>query len=112
MHRISESIREVIVEFRRRRMFRAAAVYFAVAWAASEVLRFIFEAWGMPAWTVTLLATLFVVGFPVAMFLAWVFEIGPAGVRRTAPSSACGELSILAAIVLLIGGTAGLFLPD
>ena len=90
-------------------MLHGAAIYFAVAWAVSEALTFIFEAWQLPMWTVTLLATLFVVGFPVAMFLVWVFDVGPGGVHRTPPSSTRGELSILAAIVLLIGGTAGLF---
>ena len=55
------------------------------------------------------MAILFVVGFPVAMFLAWRFDIGSEGVRRTQAASKEGRLAIATAMVLLIGATAGLF---
>ncbi|MGH8221492.1 MAG: tetratricopeptide repeat protein [Woeseiaceae bacterium] len=63
---------------------------------------------GFPDWTITLTAVLFVVGFPVAMFVEWTFDIGPDGIRRTPPSPQ-GRLAIASAAVLLIAGTAGLF---
>ena len=43
------------------------------------------------------------------MFLAWRFDIGPGGIRRAHASSTEGRLTIVAATVLLIGATAGLF---
>ena len=54
-------------------------------------------------------AILFVVGFPVAMFLAWRFDIGPHGIRRTTATSGDGRVTIVAAVLLLVGATAGLF---
>jgi TolB-like protein/Tfp pilus assembly protein PilF len=43
------------------------------------------------------------------MFLAWRFDIGPGGIRRTAASSARGRATIVAAVMLMVGATAGLF---
>lgn len=102
--------KSLLEELRRRKVFRAAAVYIALVWGATEILTFIFLRFGFPDWTITLIAVLFVVGFPVAMFVAWAFDIGPDGVRRTPPGSRQGKVTIAAAVVLLVAGTAGLFL--
>jgi len=101
----------LIEEFRRRHVGRAAAVYVAVAWAATEILSFLFEKIPVfPAWADTVMALLFVLGFPVAMFLAWFFDFGPSGVKRTDPGSAVGKLTIAVSLLLLVGATAGLSL--
>ena len=62
-----------------------------------------------PVWSKTLVALLFVLGFPVAMFLAWRFDIGPDGLRKTEATTARGTLTVALALVLLAAGTAGLF---
>lgn len=99
----------LIEELRRRHIGRAAALYVAVAWAATEILAFLFETIPVfPAWADTVIAVLFVLGFPVAMFLAWVFDVGRDGVERTDPASTTGRLTIVLSLLLLAAGTAGL----
>lgn len=96
-------------ELRKRKVFRAAAIYGAVAWGLTEVIVTIVEQLFLPAWVATLTVIVFVVGFPVAMFLAWTFDITAEGIERTAISSRRGKFSIAGSIVLMVAGTAGLF---
>ena len=58
-------------ELRRRKVVQSAAIYGAVAWGVTEVLVTIVEQLFLPQWVSTLTVIFFVVGFPVAMFLAW-----------------------------------------
>lgn len=96
-------------ELRKRRVIRAAAGYAVVAWGATEILDGVISRFGWPDWIATLVVILFVVGFPVAMFLAWVFDWTGEGIRRTEPWTAAGGLSIVVAILFLAVGSAGLF---
>ena len=107
----TESVtRGLAVELGRRRVLQVALVYAAVAWSITEVVSFLIEALPVfPAGSKALVAIVFVVGFPVAMFLAWRFDIGPGGIRRTQATTAAGRASIAAAVILLAGATAGLF---
>ena len=97
-------------ELRRRRVFRAAAIYGAVAWGLTEVIVTIVEQLFLPYWVSTLSVIVFVVGFPVAMFLAWTFDFTSEGIQRTEITSRRGAASIVGSVVLLVAGTAGLFL--
>jgi len=97
-------------ELRRRRVFRVAAVYAVVAWGLTEAMSFLIGKIPVfPDWLETLIAILFVMGFPVVMFLAWVFDLGPQGIRRTPPASPRGLLAICAAMGLLVVATATFF---
>jgi len=97
-------------ELGRRRVLQTALIYAAAAWSITEVLSFLIDALPVfPDASKTLIAILFVVGFPVAMFLAWRFDIGPRGIRRAHAASTEGRLTIAAASLLLVGATAGLF---
>jgi TolB-like protein/tetratricopeptide (TPR) repeat protein len=97
-------------ELRKRKVFQTAAVYIAVAWGATEILVTVAERLFLPAWIPTLVVIAFVVGFPVAMFLAWTFDITAEGIRRTTIDSRRGKASVVLAVVLLIAGMSGLFL--
>lgn len=72
-------------ELRRRRVIRVAAVYAVVAYGVLEVADIVLPALSLPEWGITLTVALVVLGFPVAMVLAWAFDITPQGVRRTEP---------------------------
>jgi TolB-like protein/thioredoxin-like negative regulator of GroEL len=98
------------IELRKRKVIQTAALYIAVAWGATEILVTVAERLFMPAWIPTLVVIAFVVGFPVAMFLAWTFDITPEGIRRTTIESRRGKVSIALAVTLLIAGTTGVFL--
>ncbi|MBT8078122.1 MAG: tetratricopeptide repeat protein, partial [Gammaproteobacteria bacterium] len=100
----------ILAEFRRRKIPQAAAIYVAVAWGVTEIVVTVVEQLFLPQWVSTLAVIGFVVGFPVAMFLAWTFDITSSGIQRTEVTSRRGKASIATSIVLLVAGTAGLFL--
>ena len=88
----------LFAELGRRRVLQTALIYAAAAWSITEVLSFLIEALPVfPEGSKSFVAILFVVGFPVTMFLAWRFDIGPGGIRRTQAASAEGRLTIVAA---------------
>lgn len=66
-----------IAELRRRRVFRVLAAYAVFGFTAAEGAGLFLPSLGFPAWTVQLVAILVVLGFPVAMGLAWAFDVVP-----------------------------------
>jgi len=96
-------------ELRKRKVVQAAAIYGAVAWGVTEIVVTVVQQLYLPQWVSTLAVIFFVVGFPIAMFLSWTFDLTTDGVQRTTISSRRGTTSIALSIVLLIAGTAGLF---
>jgi adenylate cyclase len=68
---------------KRRRVFTSAAAYVVLAALIIELSGFIFEAFLLPGWASRLVTILFVLGFPVVVVLAWLFDVSAAGVRRT-----------------------------
>jgi TolB-like protein/cytochrome c-type biogenesis protein CcmH/NrfG len=96
-------------ELRKRKVVQSAAIYGAVAWGVTEVLVTIVEQLFLPQWVSTLTVIFFVVGFPVAMFLSWTFDLTAEGIHRTDIKSKRGTASIAVSLVLLIAGTVGLF---
>jgi TolB-like protein len=100
---------KVFEELRQRKVLQTAAVYFAVAWGATEILSYLIERIPVfPAWTETAIAVLFVLGFPVTVFLAWVFDVREGGVRRADPASGLGKGVIFLSLTGLVVATAGL----
>jgi len=83
-------------ELKRRHVFRVAAGYGAVGFAILQAADILFPRLGLPDWTVTLVAALTLLGFPVALVLAWAYDRDATGVRRTDPA-ATGELEAIAA---------------
>lgn len=75
--------RRLLAEFRRRHVFRVAAVYLAAAFVALQLVDLLVEPLGLPDWTMGLLIVVIAVGFVLALILAWAFELTPDGVRRT-----------------------------
>ena len=96
-------------ELRKRKVLQAAAIYFAVAWGVVEVVVTIVDQLFLPQWVSTLAVILFVIGFPVAMFLSWTFDLTASGLERTPIDSRRGKASLVGAMILLFVGTAGLF---
>lgn len=74
-------------ELLRRRVIRVAAVYAVVGWITIEVAATILPPLGAPAWAVTLVVALIALGFPIAVAMGWIFDIGPHGVERTPPAA-------------------------
>ncbi len=73
----------LFAEMKRRRVFRVIAVYGAVAFVILQVADIALPGLGLPEWTITLILALTFLGFPIAIVLAWAFELTPDGVRKT-----------------------------
>ncbi|MBW2694237.1 MAG: winged helix-turn-helix domain-containing protein, partial [Deltaproteobacteria bacterium] len=72
----------LIAELKRRNVFRVGAAYAIVAWLLVEMASVVLPALHLPEWTLTLLVVLVVAGFPLALILAWAFELTPEGIKR------------------------------
>ena len=73
-------------ELRRRKVVRVAIVYVVVAWLLIQIAEVTFDPLRLPEWTVTLVIALAALGFPLALVLAWAFDLTPDGVRRDNPA--------------------------
>jgi len=99
----------VFDELKQRKVLQTAALYFAIAWGVTEVLSFLVQKIPVfPDWTETAIAILFVLGFPVAVFLAWMFDVGKNGVRRADPASGIGRGVVVLAVAGLLFATGAL----
>ncbi len=94
-------------EIRRRRVGRVAVVYVAVAFVLLQAGEIIFPALRLPEWSLTLLVVLAAFGFPIAVVLAWAFDISPEGVVRTEPRPRSSEPPGVAAPLPLAGDNGG-----
>ncbi|MCL7956606.1 MAG: tetratricopeptide repeat protein [marine benthic group bacterium] len=83
-------------ELKRRRVFRVMAVYGAVGFVILQVVELLVPALLLPEWTYRLIALLLIVGFPIAIVLAWAFESTPEGMKRTDEATEA-ELAAIAA---------------
>ncbi|HEY5992102.1 MAG TPA: hypothetical protein VIU10_05960 [Candidatus Udaeobacter sp.] len=70
-------------ELKRRNVYKVAIAYAVVAWLLMQVVSQIFPFFEIPNWAVRLVVLLLVIGFPVAVILAWAFELTPEGIKRT-----------------------------
>lgn len=75
----------LLAEIKRRRVGKVAIAYGAVAWAVTEVASVVLPALYVPEWAMTFLVIFLLVGFPIAMVLAWVFDVSATGIERTEP---------------------------
>ena len=70
-----------IQELKRRNVFRVAIAYVIMAWLVMQVGDTMVPALHLPAWAASLLAFFLILGFPIAMFFAWAFELTPDGLN-------------------------------
>ena len=70
-------------ELQRRHVWRVAAACAVAGWLLVQVATQVFPIFHMPDWTAQIVVLLVVLGFPIAVIFAWVYEITPEGVRRT-----------------------------
>src|SRR6266567_1685106 len=75
--------RSFFAELKRRNIYKVAIAYAVVAWLLMQIASQIFPFFEIPNWAVRLVVLLLVIGFPVALILAWAFELTPEGIKRT-----------------------------
>src|SRR5881275_2677098 len=70
-------------EVKRRNVYKVAIAYGAVAWLLTEVATQVFPFFEIPNWVVRLVVLVIIAGFPIAVVIAWAFELTPEGLKRT-----------------------------
>jgi TolB-like protein len=70
-------------ELKRRNVFRVGAVYLAAAWSLAQIGDVVAQAFAAPAWPMRVLLVLLALGLPVALVIAWLFELTPEGLKLT-----------------------------
>src|SRR5437764_5561166 len=100
-------------ELQRRKVYRVAAAYIIAAGFIIQIGSAVLPAWELPNWTLRFVVVLLLVGFPVALILAWAYDVTPQGIQATpAPPGTQRRRNIIAltAIGLAISAVAGFFL--
>ena len=72
----------IVSELRRRNVFRVAALYLVAGWVLLQVAELLFGALDVPPWSLRLLLGLLLLGLPLAVIFAWVYELTPEGLKR------------------------------
>ena len=88
-------------EVKRRKVYRVAAAYIVAAGGIIQLASATFPAWELPNWSLRLVILLLLVGFPIALILAWAFDITPQGIRAT-PDTAAPRTGRRRNIIMLI----------
>ena len=70
-------------ELKRRNVYKVAVAYAIVGWLLVQVATQVFPFFEIPNWTVRLIVLAIVIGFPIALVMAWAFELTPEGLKRT-----------------------------
>jgi TolB-like protein len=69
-------------ELKRRNVFKVGAAYVVLAWLLAQITDVFLENFGTPDWVIKTVLTLLLVGFPIALFFAWAFEMTPEGIKK------------------------------
>src|SRR5207248_2078400 len=77
------NLRNFFAELRRRNVYKVAVAYAVVGWVIAQIATQIFPFLEIPNWIVRLVIILIAIGFPIALVIAWAFEITPQGIERT-----------------------------
>ena len=108
-------------ELKRRKVYRVAVGYAVVGWLLIQIAATVFPPLEMPAWALRLVVLTVLAGFPVALVLAWAFDVGPHGFEVTAPVAPAADcppalrprrrnMYVLAAIGTVVALAVGLVL--
>jgi TolB-like protein/uncharacterized protein HemY len=102
-------------EVKRRKVYRVAAAYIIAAGGIIQLASATFPAWELPNWSLRLVIILLLVGFPIALILAWAFDITPQGIRATPSTTSprtswSRNIAMLIATGVVISAAAGFFL--
>jgi len=104
-----------LAELKRRKVYRVALVYAGVGWALLEASGMVLPRLALPDWTVNVVLAVVLLGFPLALVFAWIFDVSSEGIVRTEPLdpedhphrfsvAAIVEFVLIVALVAVVGG--------
>src|SRR5947208_16637153 len=85
------SQRHFFAELKRRNVYKVAVAYIVAGWALSQGIAQVFPVFDVPNWAIRSIVIPIIVGLPIALVLAWSFEITPEGIKRTETADAMPE---------------------
>ena len=102
-------------EVKRRKVYRVAVAYVIAAGGIIQLASAAFPAWELPNWSLRLVIVLLLIGFPIALILAWAFDVTSQGIKATPAVAAPGShlrrnIIMLVATGIIISAAAGFFL--
>ena len=77
------NLQNFFAELKRRNVYKVAVAYAIVGWLLVQVATQVFPFFEIPNWAVRLVVLAIVIGFPIALVIAWAFELTPEGLKRT-----------------------------
>src|SRR5437762_10962843 len=89
-------------ELKRRKVFKIGAAYLVVAWLAVQAASIGFPAFDAPPWALRIFILIALLGFPIAVVMAWVLDLTPDGVRLDANASGSKRLFAVAALLVVL----------
>jgi TolB-like protein/Tfp pilus assembly protein PilF len=69
-------------ELKRRNVFRVGIAYLIGSWLLAQIAELLLDTFNAPEWTMQFIVVVLLIGFPIALFFAWAFELTPDGVKR------------------------------
>ena len=78
----SDTSMNLFNELKRRNVFRVGFAYAVVGWLVAQVADLALESFGAPDWVMKTLLFLVLIGFILALFIAWAYEMTPEGIKR------------------------------
>ncbi len=106
--------RNIFTELKRRNVYKVAVAYAVVGWLLIQVATQVFPFLDIPNWAIRFVIFVTALGFPVALIIAWAFELTPEGIKRTEAADAARQHSrggVWIAVVLIAAALSlGLFL--
>src|SRR5437763_5199801 len=100
-------------ELQRRKVYRVAAAYIVAAGFLIQIASAAFPAWELPNWSLRLVIVLLLIGFPIALILAWAYEITPQGIQGTTQTPGVHWRRNIISLIdsgVIISATAGVLL--
>src|SRR5947207_12738993 len=89
-------------ELKRRKVFKVGAAYLIVAWLAVQAASIGFPAFDAPPWALRIFILIALLGFPIAVVMAWVFDITREGVKLDVGASGGKGLFAVAAFLIVL----------
>src|SRR6266478_4012799 len=99
-------------ELQRRKVYRVAAAYIVAAGFLIQMASATFPAWALPNWSLRLVIALLLIGFPIALILAWAYDITAQGIQITPTTGTHRRRNLILLILtgVIVSAAAGFFL--
>jgi len=93
---------DFLAELRRRKVFKVGAAYLVVAWLVVQAASIGFPAFDAPPWVLRVFILVALLGFPIAVMMAWMFDVTPEGVKLDTSTSGSKRLFAVAALLIVL----------